>query len=637
MAFNREKFADFLNALTIDTKELGRVKLGENLRGTQRRFLEEMYAGLEQGVHEFVTLKSRQIGISTISLALDMFYAFNTPGAAGAIVTHDEGARDQFRAIMQTYYDNLPPKWTQEQKVHNRNQLVLGNDTIFQYKVAGTKETSAKTLGRSSALVFCHATEVAFWGDASQVNSLHDTFAEINPNRWYHWESTANGFNHFHDLWNDAQRSVTIKPIFVSWWADEFARCKRGTLRYNEYWGHRGRPTAYERDLAKQLVEYFNVEVDDEQMAWYRWCLAEKCHGDEEHRRSDFPSTPDEAFVASGSNYFSPEVLTSAYKRVLKEPKPLCFKFHLGDDFTQTRVQECTERQAMLRIWEQPQPGAYYTIGGDPAYGSSEMADRYVLSVDRCWSNHVEQVAEFCVTELNTRQFAWIIAYLAGAYQPCVWNLELNGPGGAVLQEIDALKRMVGRNLYASMDKDITNAVRKIQDFLYAREDSLKGRPIGKHTMTTSRVKDGYLSLMRGAFESGMYVPHSWFLLEEMRSFVRDSGWLGASGNAKDDRVIASALAYLAYNNTLRNQLVMRRIDWFPEDIRVAQEQDRSQEKPKILPRTVQRFMEDIGFNREQYNPSGAKAHVPSKFKVNKRGPKYNGSSKRVPLYGSRS
>lgn len=632
MSFDRDKFQRFIDVLEVDTKELGRVHLGKNLRGTQKRFLNEMYAGLEEGVHEFVTLKSRQIGISTISLALDMFYGFNTEGAAGAIVTHDEGARDQFRAIMQTYYDGLPSEWTQEQVAHNRNQLVLANRTIFQYKVAGTKETSAKTLGRSSALTFCHATEVAFWGDPSQINSLHDTFAEQNPRRWYHWESTANSFNHFYDMWQEAQKSVTVKPIFVSWWADEFARCQRGTLRYREYWGNHGRATPYERDLAKQLIELFNVELDDEQLAWYRWCLAEKCHGDEDHRRSDFPSTPDEAFVASGSNYFSSEVLTSAYKRVNKERKPQCFKFHLGERFTDTRVQECPDRQAMLRIWEQPQSGAYYTIGGDPAYGSSETADRYVLSVNRCWSNRVEQVAEFCVTELNTRQFAWIVAYLCGCYQPCLWNLELNGPGGAVLQEIDALKREIGRTpAYASVSPDITNAVRKISDFLYAREDSLKGRPIGKHTMTTERIKDGYLSLMRGAFECGTYIPHSWWLLEEMRSFIRDGGWLGASGNAKDDRVIAAALSYLAYNNTLRNQLIVRRVDWWPEDERIAMEEDRRQQKPAVMPRLVQNFMEDIGFKREQHNPSGAKSYVPNKFK------RQNGNSKRVPLYGPRS
>jgi hypothetical protein len=633
VSFDRRKFEEFLGVLKVDTKELGRVILGENLRGTQKRFLREMYAGLDEGVNEFITLKSRQIGISTISLAIDMFYAFNVPGASGAIVTHEEGARDQFRTILQTYYDNLPEAYTQDQKAHNRNQWVLGNDTVFQYKVAGTKAISAKTLGRSSALVFCHATEVAFWGDPKQINSLHDTFAEFNPSRWYHWESTANGYNHFESFWRDAEKSVTVKPIFVSWWADEFARCPRGSLRYKEFWGHKGRPTQYERDIARQIVDLYDVEVDDEQLAWFRWCLAEKCKGDEDHRRSDFPCTPEEAFVATGSNYFSSDSLTKAYRRVIKEKPPKCYRFHIGERFTDIKMQECTDRHAMLRIWEEPQPGAYYAIGGDPAHASSDEADRDVLSVHRCWSNRVEQVAEFCVTEMNTTQYAWICAYLCGAYQPCIWNIELNGPGGAVLQELDALKRQVGSGFFGSMDRDITNAVRKIQDFLYAREDSVKGRPIGKHTMTTSRIKDGYLSLLRGAFEIGTYVPHSRYLLDEMKSFVRDGGWLGASGRSKDDRVIGAALSYLAYNNTLRNMLVMRRIDWF-EDEELKEQEEANAQKPSVITKTVADFMDKIGFNRQPHNPSGAKAYVPAKYQKGATSIRAGrGSTKRSPLY----
>lgn len=618
MSWDYQRFKNFINVLAVDTKELGRIYLGKNLRGTQRRFIEGICRGLENGYHEFQVLKCRQIGLSTIGLAFDMFFAFNTEGAEGAIVTHDEQARDKFRATLQTYYDNLPEQWTQEQVAHNRNQWVLENRTMFQYRVAGTKVKSAGTLGRSSALVFCHGTEVAFWGDPDNIKSLQDCFAEVNPNRFYLWESTANGFNHYEEMWRAAQNSTTRMPIFISWWSDEFARCGRDTTRYKEYWGHKGRPTPYERDMCKQVAETYDVEIDDEQLAWYRWCLAEKKEGDEDARRQEFPCTPDEAWVATGSNYFSSEHLTGAFKRILKQKKPENFKFQIGEEFYDLRVMECPERQAMLKVWEQPQEGAYYTIGGDPAFGSSDNADRYVLSVDRCWSNRVVQVAEFCVTELNTRQFAWIVAYLAGCYQPCIWNLELNGPGGAVLQEIDNLRRIVGRGYggYKSLDPSITNAVRKIQDFLYAREDSLKGRPIGKHTMTTSRVKDGYLSLLRGAFEGGNYVPNSYALVDEMRSFVRDGSWLGAEGNKKDDRVIASSLAYLAYNNSLRNTLIMRRVDWTPEDMTDEKVVLRPDEE--VVTRLVQHFMDKAGFKRQGHNPSGVKAYNLSKYGVSR-------------------
>ena len=53
----------------------------------------------------------------------------------------------------------------------------------------------------------------------------------------------------------------------------------------------------------------------------------------------------------------------------------------------------------------------------------------------------MEQVAAFATSELNTYQFAWVIAHLAGAYKNSTLNLEVNGPGQAVINELKNLKR----------------------------------------------------------------------------------------------------------------------------------------------------------------------------------------------------
>ncbi len=402
--FDYNHFKNFIGALRIDSKERGAILLGEHLLGTQVRFLTEMRQGLERGVHEFVTLKSRQVGISTISLALDMYWAFRHAGTSGAIVVHEEGAREQFRAILGTYYDGLPDAWKQEKVTHNRHQLVLGNRSILQYKVAGVRETSNKTLGRSSAISFAHCTEVAFWGDPEQITAFKATMAEQNPDRFYHWETTANGFNHFHDMWQDAHESVSVAPIFISWWSNE---------------------------------------------------------------------TPEEAFVATGTNFFTGQSLTDAYKRVLADGKPICYRFAFGEEFTDTRVTDCNERVAHLKIWEEPAKGGYYTLGADPAYGSSDSADRFAISVNRCWANRVDQVAELCVTDMSTYTFAWVICYLCGCYQPCIYNIEINGPGGAIIQEIDNLRRLAGRSYIPGQSKTMLDVVRKMQEFLYVKEDSV--------------------------------------------------------------------------------------------------------------------------------------------------------------------
>jgi hypothetical protein len=62
-----------------------------------------------------------------------------------------------------------------------------------------------------------------------------------NPNRLYHWESTARGFeNLFYDQWDEAKKATSQKTIFVSWWANEMYRISRDDPGYEAYYGPRG-------------------------------------------------------------------------------------------------------------------------------------------------------------------------------------------------------------------------------------------------------------------------------------------------------------------------------------------------------------------------------------------------------------
>ena len=73
----REMFYDFLTKITIDSKELGSAPLDPYFG--QRLFLDSVFDGLENDVHWFVVLKARQLGITTVSLALDIFWLSFSP------------------------------------------------------------------------------------------------------------------------------------------------------------------------------------------------------------------------------------------------------------------------------------------------------------------------------------------------------------------------------------------------------------------------------------------------------------------------------------------------------------------------------------------------------------------------------
>jgi len=75
------------------------------------------------------------------------------------------------------------------------------------------------------------------------------------------------------------------------------------------------------------------------------------------------------------------------------------------------------EKNATLKVWEEPDEKGFYVIGGDPADGSSDWADRFSVCVFRRFADGMEQVAEFNTSDLNQFQFAWVICHLAGAEQ----------------------------------------------------------------------------------------------------------------------------------------------------------------------------------------------------------------------------
>jgi hypothetical protein len=593
MKFPINQFMAFCKALKIDSKEHGLVSLGDTLLGTQKWVLEKIVRGLEDDIHEFVTLKCRQAGISTISLALDMFWLFRHKGMNGMLAVHEDSARDQFRSTLELYYASLPDSWKRGIKDHNRNQLVLNTGTKMLYRVAGTKKTGKGGLGRSSAISFLHATEMSSWGDAEGFASLRAALAQKNPNRLYHWESTARGFeNLFYDQWEDAKRAAATKEIFVSWWANQMYRINRDDYLYKTYYGHKGRFTSQEREWAKEVKGLYGVEIDDEQVTWWRWLTAEQ-QTDEVMALQEYPWTETQAFQASGAQFFSRTELSRLYQETNKQANPEYYRLTYKDNFVDTQVIQANAKTATLSVWKNPEKHAFYVLGADPAYGSSENADGFVISVWRVWGDRAEQVAEYVDYEITTSQFAWAIAYLCGAYSPCTFNLEVSGPGHAVLNEIQNMRKekAFGSATQRPVLKDVLGSMR---DFMYRKYDSIYGTPGALHTQTNFQMKERMMNTYRDYVERKMAQPISRDLVSEMASIQREAGSAPcAPGHMKDDRVIAAALAILAWNDQVRTKLMSQGLLWSNEEQRKIEENLGATQIAG--PRLVRQYLRDIG------------------------------------------
>ena len=550
MNFNLQHFYKFCSELKIETKEEGLKKMG-NLLGTQKYVMEEIQKGLENDIHFFVILKGRQLGITTVSLALDLYWQFTHPGWQGTLVADTEENRDMFRSTLGMYMEGLPKEYKIPLIAHNRNQMVLKNRSRIFYQIAGNKSR----LGQGKAITYLHGTETASWGNEEGLASLIASLAEKNPERLYMFESTAQGFNMFHDMYKTAKFAKTQRAIFCGWWRNEYYTVDANSSIYKVYWD--GKLTGEEKEWVKDIKKLYGVEINSRQMAWWRWKMAEGIK-DETLMYQEFPPTEDYAFVMTGTSFFSHSRCTDSAKEA-KKLLPDHYRYVFGQSFQDTEVLKSTERLGTLKVWEEPVDTAYYVIGADPAYGSSDWADRFCIQVYRCYANGLDQVAEFATSEMNTYQFAWVIAHLAGAYKNSTLNLEINGPGQAVINEMRTLKRMAV-SMGNKMGNDLMDVLGNMSNYLWRRNDSLGGPSMSIGFLTTSSTKERMLSYMKDYFERTMMTVRSMDLLEEMKTIVREDGFIGAPGRAKDDRVIASGLACVAYAEQVQPRLIAAKI-----------------------------------------------------------------------------
>jgi hypothetical protein len=568
----KDAFLRFLNYVTIDSKETGPTTLGKTVYEAQRRALECIFAGLANDVHDFKILKSRQLGISTITEALDVFWLGMHEGCQGALIfdtsAHLEKARERIVNLI-----NLLPAKLKFPKIvsNNRYSLTLSNRSTVAFMAAGTRSSrGGGSLGASMGLNFIHSSEMCSWNNDEGLASLRAAMAKEFPNRLFIWESTARGFNSWFDMWEGAKTNdISEGHVFIGWWAKETQRFKKGTPLFERY--GTDPLTEAEEDRIAEVKERYDYDIDMEQVAWYRHeankgqeedASGELCYEPDEYTAQNQPWTEDDAFQQSGSSFFRTGRLTEI-ARAEGTKKFTPYNFRSASEFMYMSMDKAkSHRGCHFKVWEEPHPNGVYVIGADPAYGHDEGNDRSALQVLRCYADQVEQVAEFAYSEVPTNQFAWIIASILGGYSASPQSsarliLEINGPGEAVWNEYRTLKQQIltGYLRAPAMEAGLANIFSNVRQYIHTRADSMSAGSV-YHWKTSPMNKVGLLERCRDFVETGAAVLHSQDLLSEMKSISRVGDSIAAEGNKKDDRVFALALACRAWEQFERKGLI---------------------------------------------------------------------------------
>lgn len=568
-------FYQYLNRCYVNSRDGGRICLGEAIYEGQRRVITEIFDGLEEDIHTFVILKSRQLGISTIIRALIVFLLGIFNGLKGAIVFDTDNNKVESRSELEVMIEELPRSLKFPSiKTSNRSGLMLSNNSKVLFMSAGIKKSkSSGTLGRSVGLSVAHGSELCSWDNEDGWEAFQASLSDNNPDRIYIWESTARGYNFWHKVCQEAKAdSAHQKFIFIGWWSKDSQKIERSHPDFKLY-GEQP-PTAKERhkiDLVRQL---YGVEITPEQLAWVRRNSdpSAQAEGDTPAeyepsalRLQEQPWTEEDAWQQTGSVFFPQETLTEITNKDVSR-KYSAWMFLAGAEFVDMKVIKAPNaRNIDLKVWEEPDPDGNYTMGIDPAFGENPLNDRSSIEIYRCYADGLDQVAEYASPLINTRQLAWVIASLLGWYgggpnAQIRYGLELNGPGTATFNALKELKALIesGMQKQEIEERGLQNIFRNVRTYVYARADSMN---VGQsfHIKTTGPLKITFLERFRDFVTNGTCRLRSADLVDEMKNVAREGDTIAAPGTMKDDRVLSSSFAVHVWESGLRRMLMTQK------------------------------------------------------------------------------
>jgi hypothetical protein len=543
---------------------------------SQTRAMTDILNGLDDGKHVFYILKSRQLGVTTITLLILIFWLALHPNTIACLVTDDEKNARKNRATIEFYLKSLAPFMGNSfhtVKPTNRGVITFSNGSRLDLLVAGkSKENWGEGEGYLAALL----TEVSAYGKVEGLESFRHAMAPDNPRALYIYESTAKSMNHWKDMWEAAREDeFSSVCIFVGWWANDLQRIGIRDRRYKAFGSLP--PTPDEQVLIDAVKDQYDFDITMEQLAWYRWQQTVPSSGGMDMDQNQ-AWTESQCFIQSGISFFQVRLVMKRREEITSaEPAIVSdggfsyegYTFYLGDDYHLSKVEKLdpekhTSADVKLRVWERPDPNGYYVIGCDPAYGRSELNDNHGIQVCRAFGDKLVQVAEWADNIPDTRHCAWVLAYLAGQYANCRINIDMTGgPGMAVMQQVDDLRIRMRSEEYAKKAEGFEDFMGAASWYLYRRVDS-PGPGFVYNSKIGRDLKFRWMNILRDSWVTNLLELRSVPLLDEMAIIRQEDSNIGASapGRQRDDRTFAMMLATVTWVENLRNGLIANGVTW---------------------------------------------------------------------------
>lgn len=471
----------------------------------------------------YIVLKGRQQGFTSLITAMQTAFAIVRRNFSGMTLADcADNTRAIFNDKARMVYERLPDLLRPNERFNSKNELFFDKlNSSWRIQVA------AEQVGRSRTLNFVHYSEAAFYkcSLAAMQKSIgeactHDAFRVF--------ESTANGYNEFKDLWDGG----SCVNLFYGWWRTAEYRTSdhRALERISDTW------------IVERVRMLEQMGLDRDQIAWY--CRKYEGYIDKASIRQEYPCTPEEAFIASGDCVFDIEAIHNRLIEVRQLPSPKVgyftyrkvvepFKDGSGAVVGYTeRLCDIAFKEALdgyIKLHQEPEvvkrDGVVtglvpYVVGGDTAGTGQDYFTAKVLD-----NREGRTVATLHKQRLDDDLYAEQMYCLGHYYNKALIGIETN------------YSRVPMRRL---SDLGYPN--------LYLRENTSGMADVPEKVLgfeTTTRTKPIIVSELIMRMREDITRECDPETLEEMTTFVRkENGRTEAIGGCHDDLVMALAIAH---------------------------------------------------------------------------------------------
>ena len=514
------------------------------LNGPQRKVLTKFEAmrTAEMPIRIIID-KARQWGGSTlVQIFMSWIQLIHKTRWHSCIVTDVEEQARNIRAMYTRLMAHYPKAFGEFQfsplEGSQKNRIINERDCGI---IIGSSQKPDSI--RTFDLAMAHLSEVSFF-KTTELRSAEDLAQSVRagvaqvPYSLIALESTAKGVgNFFHREWMSAMdgKSAYV-PVFIPWFEIEM----------------------YQKDIAEADLPAFVKWMNSEPYGAYLWSLGATLEGikwyfdykagenyDDWRMHSEFPSTWEESFQATGARVFSPAYVSQA-RRHRMDPEfvgDIRGKSQRGKEALE-EIELIEAPRGNLSIWMYPDKDENISnryvvsmdIGGrtpEADYSVIRVFDRYgimdggVPETVATWKGHTDQDL-----------LAWKGAQIAKFYNNALFIPESNSyDKNSMLAE--------GDHFLTILDEVV-----KFYPNIYARTDPEKirqGIPIRYGFHTNAASKPMIIDFLNGALRDELYYERDDRVFSELDTYeIKANGRYGAVDGCHDDLVMATAIGLWA-------------------------------------------------------------------------------------------